>query len=116
MKPGVEELVPPIGDSPKYTGKSYVNVAPDEEDIGQLKITYTSTGHTKTGGTIPIELFLVGDLKFLFMHFGRGGHSTSSCLYCKMKKSEWMANMLNRSASTVVKQSGRFGIYSVRLC
>ena len=37
----------------------------------------------------PMELFLIGDLKFLFMVVGRSGLSGHWCLYCKLKKSEW---------------------------
>ena len=39
--------------------------------------------------SIPLELFLIGDLKFLFMVLGRANHCGSLCLYCKLKQAEW---------------------------
>ena len=37
-----------------------------------------------------MELFLIGDLKFLFMVLGRSGFCGNWCLYCMLKKSEWI--------------------------
>mgnify|MGYP000582880178 CR=1 FL=1 len=40
-------------------------------------------------GRFDLELYLIGDLKFLFMMLGRSGYSSSWCLYCKLKKAQW---------------------------
>ena len=42
------------------------------------------------GEKVGIELFLIGDLKYLFMVLGRSGFSGSWCLYCQLKQSEWV--------------------------
>ncbi|KAL7564736.1 hypothetical protein ACA910_010147 [Epithemia clementina (nom. ined.)] len=39
---------------------------------------------------LPVELFLVGDLKFLLMVVGRDGYSGLWCLYCHLKQAEWV--------------------------
>jgi hypothetical protein len=39
--------------------------------------------------SVPLELFLIGDLKFLFMVLGRANYCGSWCLYCKLKQAEW---------------------------
>ena len=38
---------------------------------------------------LPIDFFMIGDLKFLFMISGRNGFSGSKCLYCMLKASQW---------------------------
>ena len=40
---------------------------------------------------VKLELFLIGDFKFLFTMMGRDGFSGHHCLYCRMKASEWKA-------------------------
>jgi hypothetical protein len=42
-----------------------------------------------TTQAVKLELFLVGDLKFLFMMMGRSGYSGSNCVYCKLNSKQW---------------------------
>jgi hypothetical protein len=37
-----------------------------------------------------IQLYIAGDLKFEFTMAGRDGHASSSCLWCKLTKKEWI--------------------------
>ena len=36
-----------------------------------------------------IDLYLIGDLKFLFMVMGQSGYSAHYCLYCRLKSAQW---------------------------
>ena len=36
-----------------------------------------------------MDLYLIGDLKFLFMVMGQSGYSAHYCLYCRLKSAQW---------------------------
>jgi hypothetical protein len=38
-----------------------------------------------------LELYLMGDWKFLFMMVGRSGYCGGYCMYCRLKQSKWIA-------------------------
>ena len=38
---------------------------------------------------VPIEIYLFGDLKYIFMMMGRDAYSGHHCLFCCTKKAEW---------------------------
>jgi hypothetical protein len=51
---------------------------------------YSLSYNVQEGGLqFDLKMYLVGDLKFLFMMLGRDGFSGSWCLYCSPKQSEW---------------------------
>ncbi len=45
-----------------------------------------------------LELYLMGDRKFLFMMVGRSGYCGGYCMYCRLKQSEWIALHLERNS------------------
>jgi hypothetical protein len=45
-----------------------------------------------------LELYLMGDWKFLFMMVGRSGYCGSYCMYCRLKQSEWVVRHAERNS------------------
>jgi hypothetical protein len=70
MMAGLKELMP------SKEGTSTVEV---------LNNDYELQFGEQSDDAIPMQFYLIGDLKFLFMMLGRSGFSGSYCPYCKLK-------------------------------
>jgi hypothetical protein len=83
MVPGLKKLMP------SREGKSTVGVLNDD---------YELQFGEQNDDAIPMQFYLIGDLKFLFMMMGRSGFSGSYCLYCQLKQAEWKKQHVDLNA------------------
>jgi hypothetical protein len=61
---------------------------------GDLSLHFDDTAAAEGSQVIvdsTLELYLMGNWKFLFMMVGRSGYCGGYCMYCRLKQSEWIA-------------------------
>ena len=77
-----------------------------ESAEGKKTLCFGSSATAKFN--IGFKLFLIGDLKFLAMVLGREGFCGAWCMYCKLKKAQWVKCIVTGNPSTAMQTSGRF--------
>ena len=114
MKPGVKELVGILEDgSANNTGRLTVHV--EEQQQGLLGLTFSGATDADVNNKfkVPTELFLMGDLNFLFMYFGRVGYSGYHCLFCKQNKTEWTTRYTCTPGTTSNQRIEKWTVHNI---
>jgi len=86
LKPLLERLEVGIRRmNPSNMGKTTLSVSKKNGD-GERTLNFDGSNDDYV---FPVEFFMIGDLKYMFMVVGRSGYSGAHCLYCFLEKKDW---------------------------
>jgi hypothetical protein len=92
LKPLVKKLEEGLKDVMKPTGDGDCKFVVHHAANNDLKLYFEDTEaseDTRVVTSSVVQLYLVGDWKFLFMMLGRSGYCGNYCMYCRLSKAQW---------------------------